>query len=127
MPENPEEQSNRPRGRPVDVLSDVLGTIRLHGQVFGAIDLLPPWGLSASPRDAFIFHIVSRGQCWFEVGDRAPIHVSTGDVLMLAPNRAHVLRDSLDSPIIPFEQAIARMKPLDDPGAMQIVCGGFRV
>ena len=127
MPETPRKQSNRPRQPPVDVLSDVLATIRLHGQVYGTLDLLPPWGVSAAPHPAYVFHIVARGEGWFTAGDRPPIHVSTGDVLLLAPRTAHVLRDAPRSPVIPFTQAIAANRPLDDPRAMQIVCGGFHV
>ena len=113
-----------------DVLSDVLGTVRLQGAVFGSLDLSPPWGLAAAPRDQFIFHIVARGQCWFEMEGAPPTHVSTGDVLVLAPRRAHVLRDAPGSPAIPIEQVIARLmanRCAPDPGAMQLVCGGFRV
>src|SRR5690349_2043510 len=103
----------------MDVLSDVLGTVRLHGMVWGSLDLAPPWGLAAAARPAFIFHIVARGQCWFEVEGAPPIHVSTGDVLVLAPNRAHVLRDSLDSVARPFEEVMRTLQPTKDPGAMQ--------
>jgi AraC-like DNA-binding protein len=111
----------------MDVLSDVLGTVRLQGMVFGSLDLSPPWGLSAAPRDQFIFHIVARGQCWFEVEGGPATHVSTGDVLVLSPRRAHVLRDAPGSPAIPFEQIVASLRPNPDPGAMQLVCGGFQV
>jgi AraC-like DNA-binding protein len=95
--------------------------------VFGSLDLMPPWGLAAAPRDQFIFHIVARGELWFEVEGSAPAHASTGDVLLLAPNRAHVVRDSPKSRALPIEQVLATMKPIDDPRAMQLVCGGFRV
>ena len=112
----------------VDVLSDVLGTVRLAGQVFGSLELAPPWGISAPPRDGFTFHIISRGRCWLETGGLAPTHVSSGDVLLLAPRRAHVLRDELDSPVVPFMQAFAQRRDgARDPGATQLVCGGFRV
>ena len=95
--------------------------------MFGSLELLAPWGMSASPRDPFIFHIIARGECWFEVEGEAPVHASTGDVLMLAPRTAHVVRDAPGSPVIPFEQVYMNQRPLDDPRAMQIVCGGFRV
>src|SRR5690349_5243342 len=127
MSKKPEQLSNRPWTPPLDVLSDVLGTIRLHGTVLGSLDLLAPWGLAAAPRDQFIFHIIARGECWFEVEGSAPAHASTGDVLLLAPRRAHVLRDSPKSKARPIEQVLATMQPCADPRAMQLVCGGFRV
>src|SRR5512146_650086 len=127
MSKTPRKLSNRPEMPPPDVLSDVLGTVRLHGTVFGSLDLMAPWGLSAGARDQFAFHIVARGECWFEVDGSAPARASTGDVLLLAPRRPHVLRDSPDSPAVPFEQVVATTRPIDDPRAMQLVCGAFRV
>jgi AraC-like DNA-binding protein len=127
MSKKPEKQSNRPVPPPPDVLSDVLGTVRLHGTVFGSLDLVAPWGMSATPRDLFIFHIVARGECWFEADGSEPAHASTGDVLLLAPRRAHTLRDAPGSRVRPFEQVVAANRPLDDPRAMQLVCGGFQV
>jgi AraC-like DNA-binding protein len=116
----------------MDVLSDVLGTARLHGTVYGSLELANPWGLSAGPRDQFIFHIIARGRAWFEVADSAPIHVSAGDVLLLAPRKPHSLRDALDSKLMPIERAIGERiadprPPTGDPGVTQIVCGAFTV
>ena len=35
----------------MDVLSDVLDTVRLRGRVFGSVELAPPWGMRAASRD----------------------------------------------------------------------------
>src|SRR5436853_3273 len=56
----------------MDVLSDVLGTVRLTGRVYGTLELAPPWGVFAAPRDPFIFHIIARGECWFEAENDQP-------------------------------------------------------
>ena len=115
----------------MDVLSDVLGTAQLRGRVFGSLELNPPWGIRASPRDFFTFHILARGRCWLEVDDRTNIHVSTGDVLVLAPRKAHVLRDAPKSKARPIEELIAAgdfaPRGDTDPSATQVVCGAFRV
>jgi len=116
-----------------DVLSDVLGTLRFRGQVFGSLELPPPWGLRAQARDQFTFHLIVRGQGWLEVPDRAPIHASAGDVLVLAPRRAHVLRDAPKSRVRPIEEVVAEVvaeppRPSDpDPRSTMLVCGAFRV
>jgi AraC-like DNA-binding protein len=95
--------------------------------VFGSLELAAPWGIAAAPRDQFIFHIVARGRCWLEV-DKRSIHVSTGDVIVLAPRKAHALRDSPDSKVLPFERVFAMPRASQhDPAMTQIVCGGFRV
>ena len=87
----------------MDVLSDVLDTVRLQGTVFGAAELSPPWGISAGPRPRFAFHVIARGTCWLEVDGRAPARVGAGDVVVLAPDHGHALRDAPDSPIVPIE------------------------
>ena len=111
----------------MDVLSDVLGTVRLHGRVFGSLELAAPWGVAAAPRDQFIFHIIARGHGYFEAGS-APVYVSAGDVLLLGPHRPHTLRDSLKSKTEPFERVFAKPRAHEnDPGSTQIVCGGFSV
>jgi AraC-like DNA-binding protein len=114
----------------VDVLSDVLGTVRLAGRVYGSLELAAPWGIHAGPRPQFVFHIVARGRCLFEMDGRPAIEVSTGDVLLLSPERAHVLRDSATSPTRAIEEIIMAGTYFGrsaDPGATQIVCGAFGV
>jgi AraC-like DNA-binding protein len=114
----------------MDVLSDVLGTAQLRGRVFGSLELNPPWGIRAGPRDFFTFHILARGRAWLEVDDRAHIHVSAGDVLVLAPRKPHVLRDAPKSKARPIEELIAAgdFAPKEpDPSSTQLVCGAFRV
>jgi AraC-like DNA-binding protein len=114
-----------------DVLSDVLGTLRFRGQVYGSLELPAPWGLRAAARDEFAFHLVARGRCWLEVGDRPAIHASAGDVLVLSPQHAHVLRDAPKSRVRPIEDVVrdllaGRVAP-PDPNNTMIVCGAFRV
>lgn len=111
----------------MDVLSDVLGTVRLTGRVYGTLELAPPWGVFAAPRDPFIFHIIARGECWFEAEQRPATRVSTGDVLVLAPRRAHSLRDALDSKTVPVETLFGCRPASPDPRALTLVCGEFRV
>lgn len=114
----------------MDVLSDVLDTIRLQGTVFGGAELTPPWGIRAAPRDIFAFHVVARGSGWLEVADRAPVRVGAGDVIVLARGHGHVLRDALDSPVRPLHELLAEgifgRPPRGVPGGTHLLCGGFR-
>ncbi len=123
---------------PVDVLSDVLENLRLRSHVLAETELSPPWGIRANPTDDFAFHIVSRGHCWFEVDGRAPVEVTSGDVLLLAPGRGHTLRDDPASPAPTIEELVASgaftRPPAVDPMATdapirttRLVCGRFRV
>lgn len=77
----------------MDVLSDILENLSLRSTVFAQTELAAPWGLHAEPRPELAFHIVSSGHCWFQVEDEPMVKVAAGDVLLLAPERAHSLRD----------------------------------
>src|SRR5687768_2545318 len=104
MPERPFLLSQRPEDRVVDVLSDVLNTLRLQGTVFASAELAAPWGMRAAMPDRFAFHVLARGHAWLEVEGGAPMHVTGGDVLVLAPGKAHSLRDALDTPTKAIEE-----------------------
>jgi AraC-like DNA-binding protein len=82
----------------VDVLSDLLATVRLESTVFAQARLFPPWGIRAGPRPDFAFHILARGAAHLEIDDQGPVDVSAGDVVILAPGRGHTLRDRPGSP-----------------------------
>jgi AraC-like DNA-binding protein len=114
----------------MDVLSDVLGTLRLQSQVFASTELEPPWGMRAAPRDHFAFHIVARGSCGLDVDGGAPTPVSGGDVVVLSRGHAHALRDAPRSRARPIEELLASgafSKPVRGaPGSTHIVCGCFR-
>jgi AraC-like DNA-binding protein len=114
----------------MDVLSDVLSTVRLQSVVFASAELPAPWGIRAEPREHFAFHIVARGRCWLEVDGGAPVHVSAGDVVVLARGHGHTLRDALDTPARPLGEMLASGAfagpARDAPGSTHLVCGCFR-
>ena len=92
----------------MDVLSNVLSTVRLTGAVFFDVDASPPWyGASPSveriaPRgmpDAervIAFHAILSGSCWafLENGSEAPFRVDSGDVLVVPGGAPHVMASS---------------------------------
>jgi len=110
----------------MDVLSDVLDTVRLTSTVFVRTELTPPWGIRAKPGPYFAFHVLSRGRAWLEVDGLPPTELAAGDVVVLAPGRGHSLRDSLDSPLCDIEDLLAT-GGLDCAagGGTQLVCGSF--
>ena len=76
----------------IDVLSDILNTIRLNGTVYFQLDFADRWGMQADPTRYKKFHIVVRGQCWLS-GDflEDPIPLYAGDILMFPNGDAHQL------------------------------------
>jgi AraC family transcriptional regulator, alkane utilization regulator len=113
----------------VDVLSDVLDTVRLTSTVFAQAALSDSWGISARPREHFAFHVISRGCCWLEVDGQAPITIAAGDVVVLAPGRGHTVRSALDSPVRDIAELMAEgalCRPVGvGSDTTNLVCGSF--
>jgi len=87
----------------IDVLSDVLSTIRLKGAVFFDVTCLDPW-VEASPNGKEIvhtvlpgaehlipYHVVTKGGCWAGVSGEEPVRLEAGDVLVFPHGDAHVM------------------------------------
>jgi AraC-like DNA-binding protein len=114
----------------MDVLSDVLDTIRLKGTVFASTELPAPWGIRAEPRSHYAFHIVARGQCWLETDGACAVHVSAGDVVLLSRGQGHALRDAPGSALRPLGELLAEgafQAPVQGtPGSTHLVCGCFQ-
>ncbi|MEP7122548.1 MAG: AraC family transcriptional regulator [Byssovorax sp.] len=120
----------------MDVLSDMLSTIRLRSMVFTQTELTAPWGIRAEPLSSFAFHIMARGSGWLEIDDdHGPIQICAGDVAVIAPGRIHTLRDAPGTRARPLREwmatgAFAPMRAGGDeqPGldaTTQVVCGCF--
>ena len=94
----------------MDVLTDVLNTMHLQSYIKYCMQLNAPWGIKIpSFDDAAIFYVVTRGSCYLEA-DRleSPVSLVGGDLVMLPHGNAHVLRDQLESKIVPIEDLCAR-------------------
>ena len=79
----------------VDVLSDVLQTVRLTGALFFPMEVSSPW-VDEIPNAADFativvpgaqhvvsYHIVLHGACWAAVGEEQPVRLEAGDVLVV--------------------------------------------
>ncbi len=88
----------------MDVLSDVLNTVRLRSAVQFCTELTAPWGLRVpAQNDQAVFYVVARGSCYLEVeGHKALVSLVGGDLVMLLHGNAHVLRDHPDSSAVPL-------------------------
>ena len=75
----------------MDVLSEILSTLRLQSVVYFQSDFSAPWGMAMDEVPVASFHIVVRGQCWLEVGDADSRQVFAGDMLTFPNGAAHRL------------------------------------
>lgn len=89
----------------MDVLSDVLLSVRLTGAVFFAVDAAPPF-VTESPsvstmgehllpgaEHIIAFHVLTQGSCWAESvdHDEAPVPLAAGDMVAFPGGDANVM------------------------------------
>jgi AraC-like DNA-binding protein len=90
----------------MDVLSEVLGVIRIGGAALFHGHFSKPWCVCTPPareiarrlvpcaKRAILFHIVVEGDCWAEKPGSPPLHLTAGDVVVLPFGDAHALADT---------------------------------
>ena len=136
----------------MDVLSDVLGAVRLKGAVFFERHVLEPW-VGESPHSATIasmvmpeaqhvinFHAVLSGSCWATLihGSGQQTRLNAGDIVIYPLGDANVLssapgmRAETDIDILqhyrrPKDRALPIVTRKDDggPARCHLVCGYF--
>jgi AraC-like DNA-binding protein len=91
------------RDAAVDVLSDVLRTIRLTGAVFFPLEASSPWAddipaatglvraVLPSAQHVVSYHIVTAGTCWVTLPEGPPLHLGPGDVVVIPHGDAYVM------------------------------------
>ena len=90
----------------MDVLSDVLASVRLGSALIGTAALRRPWGISVEPMRNAAIHLVQRGECWLRLAGEL-IHVSEGDVILVGSGVGHTLSDPADAPLSSMAVALA--------------------
>jgi AraC family transcriptional regulator, alkane utilization regulator len=128
----------------MDVLSDVLRTIRLEGALFLNGDMRAPWCVKI-PRSAdiaqvlkpgaqrlAICHLVLQGQCWAQGDGGEPIRIEAGEALVVPHGDPHVLGSGLQHAAVdinhvvsPRVPAVDRIRYGGDGEATVVVCSWF--
>jgi AraC-like DNA-binding protein len=92
----------------MDVLSDVLASVRLNGAIYFDIDAGSPWVGEAPSGEAIAaqimpdvehiiaFHLIMSGSCWAALGDESepPVLVNAGDIIVFPNGHSNVLSSS---------------------------------
>lgn len=106
-----------------DILSDVLGTVRLTGAVFFDVAASSPWVAEAPPASMLAkrvlpgsqhvieYHVITSGYGWASMsdGDTEPVRLSPGSVVMFPQGDRHTLSSS------PGLRANADLSVFDQP------------
>jgi AraC-like DNA-binding protein len=86
-----------------DALSQTLRVVRLVGAIFINAKFTAPWCYQSPAADTaapllepgaervVIFHLVTEGDCWVEMGDQAPVHLIAGDAVLFTQGDAHLM------------------------------------
>jgi len=128
----------------MDVLSDVLRTIRLEGALFLNGEMHAPWCVKI-PRGADIAHVlkpgaqrlaichlVLQGACWAQAEGSAPIRAEAGEAIVVPQGDVHVLGSGLhqaavdvDHVVSPRVPAVDRIRYGGDGETTIVVCSWF--
>jgi AraC-like DNA-binding protein len=121
----------------MDVLSDILGAVRLEGTLYFTTEFTRPWGLRVPARSRVArFHLVVRGTTWLRViGLDDPLHLEAGDLVLIPHGAEHVLADTPDTPCRTVDEII-RLTGFTGHGTLvfggedggaptRLVCGHF--
>ncbi len=85
----------------MDALSQTLRVVRLVGAIFLHGRFTAPWCYQSPHADAaapyleptaervVIFHLVTEGDCWVELGAMPPLHLTAGDAVIFPQGDAH--------------------------------------
>ena len=103
----------------VDVLSDMLRSVRLTGSMLFLVEASTPWISWAPQTESFrrmvlpaaqhliSFHIVTQGGCWAGLADAPPERFDAGDVLVIPHGDAYYLADPPEAErTYGFEEAV---------------------
>ncbi len=93
---------------PMDALTEILKSVKLHSTVRCRSELSAPWGVQIEAMADASFHVVLRGNCQLEVaGMDAQIPLVGGDLVVLPTGVAHALRDRSDSSVETIQALLA--------------------
>jgi AraC-like DNA-binding protein len=129
----------------VDVLTDMLSSLRLTGGVFLDGEFHAPWAVLSQigpaeralfftePHHVIAYHFVRSGSMTCQVGDDPPVRVSAGEIVLMPRNDPHCLTgpvpaeavatDQIVSP--PGEDGLFRIRYGDEDGELTSIYCGF--
>lgn len=111
----------------MDVLTEVLDTLRMEGSLYFPTDFTSPWGLDV-PADNNVcrFHVVTQGRCWITVpAAGASRLLSQGDLALVPHGNRHLLQDRPETTVEGLNDVLAATEYPGD-GVLEWGAGGER-
>jgi AraC family transcriptional regulator, alkane utilization regulator len=116
-----------------DSVSEALRSLSVQSSVFCTSELRAPWGFRVEGSSVAKFHLVLAGHCTLQVGDRGPVALGPGDLVLMPRGDAHSLSDGTHLPRVSLDELLVET-PLGDDLTVRIdgsgrltrlLCGGF--
>lgn len=98
----------------MDVLGDVLATMRTGRPHAARTRSRAPWGVRFSTAEAAGCHVVLRGTCWLTVAGAEPVTLTAGDVVLVPRQGTYALTDRPETPTVDFNLPEGDGGRLDD-------------
>jgi len=119
----------------MDLLSEILQTIKLRGTVYFHARFQSPWGMQIPAGQFANYHIVTEGKCWVETETRDEhILLQQGDIILFPGGAAHALADTPRSEIISADKLLSHARKSnenetvfggDGDHSSSLICGHF--
>jgi AraC-like DNA-binding protein len=105
----------------MDALSETLRVVRLVGAMFLQGRFTAPWCYQSPTADAaatvleptaeriVIFHLITEGECFVEIGDDAPVRLIAGDAILFPQGHAHRMTSQPGLPPAPGRRDLGEM------------------
>src|ERR1700733_5723467 len=102
----------------MDALSETLRVVRWVGAIFINARFTAPWCYQSPSADTaapllepgaervVIFHLITEGDCYVELGNESPVRLTAGDAVIFPKGDAHRMTSQLDFPLRPARASI---------------------
>lgn len=109
----------------MDTLSDYLKTFNLSAHVFLHANFCGSWAVDTSGEKKSTFHMIARGTAWLHLpGDKTPIPLRSGDVVVFPNDAAHTISNS-ENPPAPEQPRNQPADPDTEGPVTSLICGYF--
>ena len=90
----------------MDVLTDVLSTMRVSSVLYGRIEAAAPWGISFTVQHVLKFCLVARGSCYLTMAGGEPVALSEGDFVLTSSGAKYSICDFPGNPTRPIAEIL---------------------
>lgn len=107
----------------MDVLTDVLQTVRARAACSGRLEASAPWGIDVEASEFARFHVVLEGRVALMLPDAPLVQLERGDLVAIPHGDAHALLDAPESPLRSLSDVLNERR---DKNSFRIGGGGAR-